>query len=138
MRLLGVLAVLFTALAAACGSADGSAASTNSAQLTITVWPNGAGGGGMRRWTLQCAPAGGTHPRATKACARLGSLSAPFRPVPADVACTEIYGGPQEALVTGTFRGYRVNARFNRTNGCEIARWDRIAVLFPIAVGARG
>jgi hypothetical protein len=45
--------------------------------------------------------------------------------------CTQIYGGPQEALVTGTFGGRRVWARFSRRNGCEIARWNRIAFLFP-------
>ena len=70
-----------------------------------------------------------------RACARLAGTRNPFRPVPRDAVCTEIYGGPQEALVTGTYRGARVTARFNRVNGCEIARWDRIAVLFPGAVG---
>ena len=136
MRLVGVSAMMLALLAAACGSDDGSAAATPTGRLTITVWPEGMAAGDGRRWTLQCGPAGGTHPRAAKACARLTSLSAPFRPVPADVVCTEIYGGPQEALVTGTFRGRRVHARFNRVNGCEIARWDRVAVLFPISVGA--
>jgi hypothetical protein len=136
MRLFGVSAIVLAALAAACGSDDGSAAATPTAQLTITVWPNGAAGGGAKRWTLRCGPAGGTHPRAAQACARLASVSGPFRPVPADAICTQIYGGPQEALVTGTFRGHRVNARFSRVNGCEIARWERIAVLFPISVGA--
>jgi hypothetical protein len=136
MRLLGVSAMMLAVVTAACGSDDGSAAATPSGRLTITVWPQGMAAGGARRWTLECGPAGGTHPRAAQACARLGSISAPFRPVPSDVVCTEIYGGPQEALVTGTFRGRRVNARFNRVNGCEIARWDRVAVLFPIAAGA--
>jgi len=136
MRLVGVSAMMLALLAAACGSDDGSAAATPTGRLTITVWPEGMAAGDGRRWTLQCGPAGGTHPRAAKACARLALLSAPFRPVPADVVCTEIYGGPQEALVTGTFRGRRVHARFNRVNGCEIARWDRVAVLFPISVGA--
>jgi hypothetical protein len=44
--------------------------------------------------------------------------------------CTQIYGGPQEAVVRGTFRGRRVSIRFTRRNGCEIARWNRVAFLF--------
>jgi hypothetical protein len=44
--------------------------------------------------------------------------------------CTEIYGGPAEALVTGTHRGRRIWARFNRTDGCRIERWRRHAFLF--------
>ncbi|HEV8249045.1 MAG TPA: SSI family serine proteinase inhibitor [Gaiellaceae bacterium] len=136
MRLLGVSALALAALAAACGSDAGSAAAAPSGRLTITVWPQGQEAGGARRWTLQCGPAGGTHPHPARACSRLAALADPFRPVPRDAVCTEIYGGPQEALVTGTYRGHRVNARFSRTNGCEIARWNRVAVLFPVAVGA--
>ena len=137
MRLLGVSALAFAAIAAACGSDDGSAAPTAPrGRLTITVWPQGQGAGGARRWTLECGPAGGSHPHPVRACARLAAVVNPFRPVPRDAMCTEIYGGPQQALVTGTYRDASVNARFNRVNGCEIARWDRIAVLFPVAVGA--
>ena len=53
--------------------------------------------------------------------------------MPKDVACTEIYGGPQEADVRGTFRGRPVDAHFSRTNGCEIERWDTVQFLFPEA-----
>ncbi len=55
----------------------------------------------------------------------------PFAPVPIGVACPDIYGGPQTALVTGTFRGRGVHATFNRHDGCEIARWDAVRFLFP-------
>ena len=137
MRLLGVSALALAAIAAACGSDDGSAApAAPSGKLTITVWPQGQREGGARPGTLECGPAGGTHPRAERACARLAATPNPFRPVPRDAMCTQIYGGPEEALVTGTYRGARVNARFNRVNGCEIARWNRIAVLFPVSAGA--
>jgi hypothetical protein len=44
--------------------------------------------------------------------------------------CTAIYGGPQTARVQGTFRGHPVRATFNRNGGCEIARWNRVSVLF--------
>jgi hypothetical protein len=136
MRHLVASALALAALAAACGSDDGTAAAAPTAQLTVSVWPHGMGGGGMRRWTLRCGPVGGTHPTRTKACTRLAGLKDPFRPVPRDAVCTEIYGGEQEALVTGTFRGRRVHARFNRINGCEIARWNRVGALLPISVGA--
>ena len=50
--------------------------------------------------------------------------------------CTEIYGGPQTATVTGTFRGEPVSAEFSRTNGCEIARWDGHVALLVETGGA--
>ena len=136
MRLLGVSALLVAALTAACGSDDESAGSPPSERLTIAVWPQGMAAGNAQHWTLECDPAGGTHPTPERACARLASLPAPFKPVPKDMMCTQIYGGPEEARVTGTFRGRSVDARFNRVNGCEIARWDRVAVLFPIAASS--
>ena len=50
-----------------------------------------------------------------------------FAPTPRNIACTEIYGGPQRARIVGTVSGRRVWATFTRTNGCEIARWQRIS-----------
>jgi hypothetical protein len=135
VRLLGVTAILLAALVG-CGSGDGSAAAEPWARLTITVWPQGSDAGGAQRWTLRCGPLGGTHPNRGRACKRLSALSNPFRPVPKDVACTQIYGGPAEALVTGTFRGRKISARFNRTDGCQIERWNRVAVLFPVSADA--
>ena len=105
------------------------------AALQITVWPQGPDGP-SRTWTLRCGPPGGTLPRAVVACRRLGSLDAPFAPVKPGAICTMIYGGPQEALVRGTYRGRRVVARFRRTDGCEIARWNRVGFLFPGALGS--
>ena len=40
--------------------------------------------------------------------------------------CTEIYGGPQVALIVGTVDGRRVWARVQRRDGCEVARWNRL------------
>jgi hypothetical protein len=51
-----------------------------------------------------------------------------------DRACTQIYGGPQTARVTGTIRGRRIDRSFSRTDGCQIADWDRAKVLLPISV----
>lgn len=44
--------------------------------------------------------------------------------------CTQIYGGSEEAEVTGTRDGEQVQATFSRQNGCEIDRWDRLAAVF--------
>jgi hypothetical protein len=98
--------------------------------LNITVWPDGQGKGPKRVYTLRCNPVGGTLPKRAAACTKLAKLRRPFAPVPKDVACTQIYGGPQEALVTGRLRGYPVRATFNRQNGCEISRWNRVRFLF--------
>jgi hypothetical protein len=43
----------------------------------------------------------GTHPDAEAACAHLEGLGDPFAPLPDDVACTEIHGGPESAHVAG-------------------------------------
>jgi hypothetical protein len=107
-----------------------------STSLNITVWPNGEGESPKRVYTLRCAPVAGTLPHRVTACGRLADLKAPFASVPKGIACTQIYGGPQKALVTGRFRGHAVRAYFNRKNGCEIARWNRVRFLFPGAVAA--
>jgi hypothetical protein len=107
-----------------------------STSLHITVWPTGQGQPGKRVYTLQCGSrVGGTLPKRAAACTKLMRVERPFAPTPSGVACTQIYGGPQEALVTGRFRGKPVRARFTRNDGCEIARWSRVRFLFPGPVG---
>jgi hypothetical protein len=39
-------------------------------------------------------------------------------------ACTEIYGGPERAHITGEVNGRHVDMRITRTDGCQIALWD--------------
>jgi Tol biopolymer transport system component len=104
--------------------------------LTITLIPNGAKPRvGRRTYTLRCRPAGGTLPHRKTACSKLLQVQNPFAPVPRDQACTAIYGGSQEAVVTGVYGGKPVWARFTRVDGCQIARWNRVRFLFPIRVG---
>jgi Subtilisin inhibitor-like len=85
-------------------------------------------------WSLRCHPAGGTLPRRQRACRVLTSLRDPFRPVPPGTICTGLNGGPAVAVVRGTFRGRRVWSVFKRNDGCQIERWNRVRVLFPITV----
>jgi hypothetical protein len=46
-------------------------------------------------------------------------------------ACTEIYGGPERALVTGTIGTRRIRRAFSRTDGCKTADWRRAMPLLP-------
>lgn len=58
---------------------------------------------------------------------------------PADQMCTEVYGGPQEATITGTIDGVAVDATVSRVNGCEIDTWDRLlAGILPPTQGVQG
>ena len=90
------------------------------------------GAGGTTTWRLSCDPPGGTHPQAAAACTALEkSGEAALPPVPKDRMCTQQFGGPEKAVVTGTWRGTPVSATFSKTNGCEIARWKALDGLLP-------
>jgi hypothetical protein len=43
-----------------------------------------------------------------------------------DRYCAQVYGGPDEAHVTGTLDGRPVDRRLDRTDGCAIDDWDRV------------
>ena len=120
-------------LASACGAGDDEAQSTGpQTSVEVTLWPEGREGSRPERVVLQCEPAGGSHPLAEEACAALAQEEGALEPVPGDVACTQIYGGPQEARIAGVVGGRAVDAMFSRNNGCEIDRWDRLAPVFQI------
>jgi hypothetical protein len=109
-----------------------SASGARSTSLLIRVFPDGVPKKATARtWTLSCSPARGSLPNAAAACQKLLALKAPFALTPPKTACTQIYGGPEVAYVVGTFRGHPVERWFNRKNGCEIARWNRVRFLFP-------
>jgi hypothetical protein len=100
------------------------------------------GRGRMEKATLECdqgeAEAPGLSRRdPKKLCGlarRLGSYLG-REPDPRR-ACTQLYGGPETARISGTIEGRKVDRRFSRTDGCEIADWDRVALLLPLkAVG---
>ncbi|MEU9332962.1 SSI family serine proteinase inhibitor [Streptomyces sp. NPDC048290] len=91
--------------------------------------------GRVTSYDVSCAPDGGSHPDVRGACAAVEREMAtgrdPFTAVAAGSACTMVYGGTATAHVTGTWSGRRVDARFDRTNGCEIDRWNRLVPLLP-------
>lgn len=101
-------------------------------RLTVTVTEAGDGRDGT--FKLECHPTGGTHPQAEDACARLdeGTWGTDtFAPTPAGANCTMQYGGPATAHITGTWHGRPVDATYNRGNGCEISRWNKLVPVLP-------
>ena len=90
-------------------------------------------GSAPQAWELTCSPAGGTHPDPAGACADLTAAERPFAEPDPDLVCTEQYGGPQTARVTGTWAGQPVEASFDRVDGCAISRWDSVGRLLPAA-----
>ena len=111
------------------GASVGKITRISATSLEISISAAGTDGP-TKLWTLSC-PGGGTLPRPTRACSRLEAVDKPFAPVPRNVACTAIYGGPQVADVRGRFHGRAVNAHFTRTDGCQINRWNKVRFLFP-------
>lgn len=105
----------------------GSAVPAAGSTLVVTVRDSPAGP--PRTWTLTCDPPGGDHPDPAAACRVLDAARAPFAPVPRGMQCLQVYGGPQTATIEGTWRGQPVRAAYRRTDGCEIARWDRLAAV---------
>ena len=106
-------------------------------ELTFTVTDSGGSGtdGTDGTYVVRCRPPGGDHPEPERACAALDEASEggrdPFAPVPRSERCTMIYGGPAKAHVTGVWRGRTVDARFQRSDGCESARWDALVPALP-------
>jgi Subtilisin inhibitor-like len=120
-------------------TSPGQASTSARTRLTITVRATRTAP--PKTSTLTCDPVGGTLAKAKEACAALATAAAagkdPFAPTPKDQMCPMIYGGPQTAAVTGTWNGQKVDATFDRKNGCEIKRWDALAPLFGPVPSAR-
>lgn len=58
---------------------------------------------------------------------------------PGDRVCTEIYGGPDEAAITGTLDEQPVDVVITRNNGCGIDDWDStLSGILPAALGVTG
>ncbi len=134
MRALLVVVAVAAALAG-CGSSS-SSGGDGGTSLTITYWADGPDGD-SETWTLGCDPASGTLSDPDGACDRLAEGGSElFDAVPGDAVCTEIYGGPQVAHVHGTVGGETVAASLDRSNGCEISRWDALSPWLLPAGGA--
>ena len=103
---------------------------------TLTIELDRGDGSPVQRYTLSCAdPVEGDLPDAEAACAHLRGLADPFAPLAPDAMCTEQYGGPQTARVTGRWGDGDVDLALSRTDGCRISQWDRLGPLLPGPVG---
>ena len=126
------VALMATALAACGKDADkdpGNGSSSDATSLTITLVADD--GVDPESFELKCDPPGGNHPQPAEACKALEAAGAKvFDPVPKGQMCTDLYGGPQTATVKGTYKGKKVDAEFERTNGCEIDRWESLGATF--------
>lgn len=132
MRRVAPIALLALALLGACGGGDGaSTAAGGPTALEVELWPAGEGRGTAVSATLTCDPAGGDLPDPAAACAALAAEAGALDPVPPDMACTEIYGGPEQARITGTVDGEALDVTLGRGNGCEIDRWERLLPILP-------
>lgn len=98
------------------------------AELAIMVKPSQTGT--PANFTLVCVDgvpaAESQHPDAAAGCTALKNNAALLSPVPrpTDQACTQQYGGPQQATVTGVVDGHAVETTFSLRDGCEIAAWN--------------
>ena len=121
-------AILLALFAAGCGDDEDEGgrapapapAGAEAADLTVTVHPNGPAGL-VRTRQVECGQLGAGAEQ--KICRRLTAEQ--LAPVPSNMACTAIYGGPSVARVKGTLRGEPVDERFSLEDGCQIARWER-------------
>lgn len=124
--LLAAAALLF----AACGSDEPTTPATGGgsdelANFVVTVDPDGTGSEAAKELQVSCKA-----PTDSDLCGAAAGLSdADLAPTKADVACTQQFGGPETATIKGTLRGEPVDASFSRSDGCEIARWDKVSPL---------
>ncbi|HVF78742.1 MAG TPA: hypothetical protein VNA28_10625 [Solirubrobacteraceae bacterium] len=138
---LASMAVALGPAFAGCGDADDepaaaqtSTAASGAIELTV-VYDDGSG----RKTTggLTCRGADQTAEGVLRDARSAGELCRQARGISAFLtakpdagrACTQIYGGPETAVVTGTIDGDKVERRFSRTNGCELADYKRAAGL---------
>jgi hypothetical protein len=132
------LVLLAAAPLGACGEADEPAArqTTTGGAIELTVQYDD-GSGHKTTGTLSCRgterrAGGALDGRASPAelCAQARGNAELLTSKPdRRRACTQVYGGPETALVTGAIDGDKVERRFTRTNGCELADFTRAAGL---------
>jgi hypothetical protein len=125
-----LLLCLVLAVAAGCGADEDEPAAPREPEpattLVVRVDSDGPRGSARpKQATVRCRR--GDSSRACRTVARL--RPADFGPMPDNVACTEIFGGPETARISGRLRGEAVSATFSRANGCQIHRWETFAGL---------
>jgi hypothetical protein len=137
----GLLVLLLLGLSA-CAAPAGSAADSSSSTPTqasddLVISLDRGNGTEPERYTLRCGDSpDGDHPDAAAACSHLEGLDAAFAPLPDDRMCTEQYGGPETAHITGQWNGEPVDLELSRTDGCQISQWESLGPVLPPVEGA--
>jgi hypothetical protein len=146
MRTPALVALLVASLAVAgvaCGD-DPSSGDSQTVNLKVRV---ADGNGKVAEATLECDGGsakgrGFLEDGADQHCRDALAMQKLLTTQPAsDRVCTQLYGGPQTARITGTFGAADVARSLKRTNGCEIEDWKQAdALLAPsgIKAGAPG
>ncbi|HUR85262.1 MAG TPA: hypothetical protein VMY78_07945 [Solirubrobacteraceae bacterium] len=143
-RRLAISAVVVIALLAGCGEdgADSTAApgADDDAPVALSIrYSDGAGQ--VLTGTLRCTESEqratgslGRRAPAAQQCSHVRDItSLLIQEPPADRSCSEVFGGPQTVRITGTIGDRRIDRRFRRTNGCEIADFTRVSGALPVA-----
>ena len=98
----------------------------------------------VEHYVLGCDPPSGTVGDPAAACNRIADLGAqatrpsgetsfpPGPGSPGTIVCTQVYGGPEVAVVRGRFLGAPVDARLTRENGCTMSSYDAAMKLLGI------
>ncbi len=129
-------ATVVAALSAPAGAPPAPAAGEPSVRLTIAFLRDD--GEPRRLSTLRCRGSrasargwlrGVGAARACRVARRRASLLT-TEPDPGRV-CTQIYGGPERARISGRIGTREVARSFSRADGCRIADWDRAVPLLP-------
>lgn len=117
-----------------------SGAGQGNAELAIMIKPTETGA--PTSFTLVCqngTPAAESqHPNPAAACVAIKNNPAILAPVPAgkDRVCTQQYGGPETATITGVVDGRAVQASYSKKDGCEIAAWNAAKDVLASSAGA--
>jgi hypothetical protein len=108
------------------GSGSGSSSSPAAApKATLTITVLNGPDKKISHWTLNCDPAGGTHPDPAKACAALEAIKNPFAQVRTGQDCPMILASSRRATFVGTWFGAKVD-RTIIDGGCDLANWSKI------------
>lgn len=134
MRRLALIAGAAAFVVGACGSSgsDPTESDAPEAPLTqATVTVDLGEGAAVQEAEVECTGVDG--PEAEVCSGLVAADPGLFEPVPADQACTMIYGGPERIQVAGSVEGQSIEAEFTRENGCEIDRYETVAeILAPL------
>jgi hypothetical protein len=97
--------------------------------VDLTIVQTNGPGSTPKRFTLRCAPVGGTYPDATTACSKLMALKDIFRPQVGHVMCPNIMADARSYIVSGVFLGQTVHQSI-LDGGCTTAKWNQLNEIF--------